>query len=92
MSSAYSASAAASFSRFGATIFATRSYDSIARAQQHRPYAAMDAFLITSGWNSGIATILVIFFTTELGMLSLSKSRRDARNWESPSSFCAGIQ
>ena len=92
MSSLYSASAAASFSRLGATIFATLSYDSMARTQQHSPYAAVDAFLITSGSNSGMATNLAICRTMAGSMLSLSNSCREARNPASPNSFCEGIQ
>ena len=70
--SAYSASASASAFRFGATTLATRSYTSIARTQQQRPYAALEALAIFSGTNSGLSTYLLIFSITSGLMLSLS--------------------
>ena len=71
--SAYSASAPASLARLGAMSLATRSYVSIARTQQQRPKAAVDAFLTISGTKPGSGMYLSrIFFMMPTSMLSLS--------------------
>mmetsp|Transcript_34026 Transcript_34026/g.93488 ORF Transcript_34026/g.93488 Transcript_34026/m.93488 type:complete len:291 (+) Transcript_34026:532-1404(+) len=90
--SAYSPSAWASSARLGATCLATRSYTSIARTQQQRPYAALDALAIRVGSKSGLAVYLVILAMTSGLMLSLSYTWRLSRNLESFIIFLAGSQ
>ena len=87
-----SASASASLARLGATSLATRSYTSMAHTHEHNPCAALDAFLITSGSKSGLVVYRRIFWITAGGMLSLSYSTSDCKNFESFIIFLAGSQ
>mmetsp|Transcript_7116 Transcript_7116/g.22147 ORF Transcript_7116/g.22147 Transcript_7116/m.22147 type:complete len:219 (+) Transcript_7116:3558-4214(+) len=73
MTSSYAASASFNASCFGATIFATLSYLSIAQTHLHKPSAALDAFAAFSGVNNGFEMYTDrIFCMTFIGMLSLS--------------------
>ena len=56
------ASAFACASLFGLTTFATASYFTMARTQQHKPYAALDALATTFGSKLFIETYLDYFF------------------------------
>ena len=92
ITSARSFSAAASWMRLGPTTLATRSYASMARTQEHKPYAALEAFLTTLSWKSFLARYGRIFLITFALMLSLSYFLSDSRNLGSISIFFAASQ
>mmetsp|Transcript_36702 Transcript_36702/g.92764 ORF Transcript_36702/g.92764 Transcript_36702/m.92764 type:complete len:309 (-) Transcript_36702:649-1575(-) len=72
ITTASSFSAPASLIFLGSTTLTTRSYASMARTQQQRPYAALDTLRILLGSKSGFSTYTRILEMVAVGMWSLS--------------------